>query len=134
MFSVLKKITMTALMITTVFASSTCLSKSFHVKGDEFSSISVPIILDKKDRSSHKIMRDVKLLHKENVKRLLNKMQLKSCKSNKQIYILLDILHTFLSERYGENIEKKGKMVYLFTMDRKYAANDSRLTYMVCRW
>jgi len=133
-FSVTKKIilaiTAAALCMTTSQALAD--SDSVVVKRSGWTAISIPIILDKEEETTSRVLKMVSSLIRENEKRALKNQPLEKCDSNPILGRILSGFHVNIKKVFNEDIEKKGKFVYLFTTEDNYEKGD--LISLLCRW
>ena len=134
MFSVTKKIILAITVATLCMTTSQALadSDSVVVKRSGWTAISIPIILDKEEETTPRVLKMVASLNRENEKRALENQPFERCDSNPILGRILSGFHANIKKVFNEDIEKKGKFAYLFTTEDDYEKED--LIFLLCRW
>jgi len=133
-FSVTKKIILASLTAALCLTASQVFAAadSVVVKRSGWTAISIPIILDKEEETTSRVLKMVSSLNRENEKRALENQPLEKCDSNPILGRILSGFHANIKKVFNEDVEKKGKFAYLFTTEDDYEKED--LIFLLCRW
>ena len=134
MFSVTKKLILASLTVALCLTASQVFagSDSVVVKRSGWTAISIPIILDKEEETTSRVLKMLSSLNRENEKRALEDRPLKKCDSNPILGRILSGFHANIKKAFNEDIKKKGKFAYLFTTEDDYDKED--LIFLLVAW
>ena len=130
MFSVTKKLILASLTVALCLTASQVLAgaDSVVVKRAGWTAISIPIILDKEEETTSRVLKMVASLNRENEKRALKDQPLEKCDSNPILGKILTGFHQHIRQAFKEDIDG------LNTRQFVLRSGDSGLTWSEPIW